>query len=301
MLREMFCAKCPERNSLCRLKDYPDVLSNRKLDKKRIQSFLTALKKRMTQDYYTAYLCFFSDFEKRKRREDDRENLPGIRKKIRYIEQYLFAGINMNGQKNDTVTQGKGYLFEVLICEMIRYLLHKDGGNPRYDALLAFPQIDFANLLQDHNQGGDILILYERKPIALVDVTMQRVLDVEKQGVGKFQQSDLIIPVYNVPLGLTDEETGQEICRDFLNPVRLEVCFGSSSMDGLLFSEEVLKTANEMFRNRFVQSILLSHKTSFDSELMSHTGDKKVNPVLQASSNLFIEFVEKLQRVEVLH
>lgn len=330
MQKEMFCARCPDGNSLCRLRRNSGEWGGQKPDQKpnqeRIQSFLTALEERMKQDYVIAYPLLFSDsrngidegrtnkeirkIEKRRNREDNNKNFPGIRKKINCIKEYLLADINIDRQEDnevidDEVTQGKGYLLEVLICEMIRYLLYKNKSNfvYDYDVRLAFPQIDFVHHLNDHNQGGDILFLScdesgkPINPIAIVDVTMQPVdkLNIKKLWVGKFQRGGLIIPVYNVPLGLTDKEKeASSLCRNFLNPVRLELCSWLNAMDGFLFSEEVLKAAEEVFKERFLKSIMSWHETSFDNEAMRHTGKKNVNPDLQAKSEFFVEFANKL-------
>lgn len=322
MLRESFCEGCPIKNTLCEVRKEQEQLTSQELITRRIDSFLQALEIKMKKDYETAYELLIAQNEdkkpkkkiKKKKKDDDNKNFSGIRHKLHCIRKYLINNnANIREQEESEIMHGKGYLLEVLFCEWLRYLIQNFTYGSKLDILLAFPEIDFANLIPVGTQGGDILILYEKNPIALIDVTQSKVFKkMKKLEVGKFYliESGISIPIYNVALGLLrnqdnsgslhNNQESNDLCYNILTVVKKGFLYqGTVPEEGdFLFSKDVLTAADQVFREKFVQSILSSHQISFDNRLMRHTGRKNTDQDLEAKSKFFIEkFVNPLRNL----
>lgn len=313
MLRESFCEGCPIKNTLCEARKEQEQLTSQELIFKRIDSFLQSLEIKMKNDYKTAYEILIVQNEdekikrktKKKKKDDDNKNYSGIRRKLHCIRRYLIDNDNANikGQEESEIMHGKGYLLEVLFCEWLRYLIQNSKYGSKLDILLAFPEIDFANLIPVGTQGGDILILYDKYPVALIDVTQSRTFrTIKKLEVGKFYlRNGVFIPIYNIALGLLRDQNNPDIvsnnqekkdlCYNILTAVKKEFSYQKTvfPVNGFLFDEDVLAMADRVFRENFFQSILSSHQRSFHSQLMIHTGRRSVDKNLEAKSKFFID------------
>lgn len=324
MLRESFCEGCPIKNTLCEVRKEQEQITSQELIARRIDSFLQALEIKMKNDYKTAYKILIVQNEdekpkrktKKKKKDEDNKNYWGIRRKLRCIRRYLIDNENANIREKEKfeIMHGKGYLLEVLFCEWLRYLMRSSTYCSKLNILLAFPEIDFANLIPVGTQGGDILILYEKNPIALIDVTQSKVIKtMRKLEVGKFYLvgGSVFFPIYNIALGLLrdqddpcslhNNQESNHLCYNILTAVKKGFLYQGTVFPGegdFLFSEDVLTTADRVFREKFVQSILTSHQISFNNGLMRHTGRRNTDQDLEIKSLFFIEkFVNHLRNL----